>query len=230
MARARNIKPAFFTNDELAELTPLERLAFIGMWTVADYKGCIEFKPKRLKVQLLPYDECDFEQIVNNLDKSGFIRKYFIQGNSYLKIVNFEKHQNPHKNEREAGSNIPDYLEQYKENNDLEKIEINLDKDGTTRADSLLLIPDSLNPIKPLRTSSLDSGFYEFWNAYPKKTGKDKAEAAWIKKKPDVDKALFALSWLKETEQWQKGIIPNPATWINEGRWKDEQPTERTPF
>lgn len=56
MARARNIKPAFFTNDELSELPPLARLLFIGLWTIADYKGCFEYKPKRLKVQLLPYE------------------------------------------------------------------------------------------------------------------------------------------------------------------------------
>ena len=54
MARARNIKPAFFQNEDLAELQPIARLAFIAMWTVADYKGCMEYRPKRLKVQLLP--------------------------------------------------------------------------------------------------------------------------------------------------------------------------------
>ena len=38
MARARNIKPAFFDNDELAENEPLGRLLFIGLWTLADYQ------------------------------------------------------------------------------------------------------------------------------------------------------------------------------------------------
>ena len=39
MARARNIKPGFFTNDELGELSPLARLAFIGLWGQADFNG-----------------------------------------------------------------------------------------------------------------------------------------------------------------------------------------------
>ena len=77
MARARNIKPSFFSNDELSELEPLARVLFIGMWTIADFKGCFEYKPKRLKVQILPYDECDIEQLVSDLDKSGFISIYF---------------------------------------------------------------------------------------------------------------------------------------------------------
>ncbi|NLH94221.1 MAG: hypothetical protein GX466_08435 [Candidatus Cloacimonetes bacterium] len=146
MARARNIKPAFFQNQELGELQPIDRLAFIGMWTIADFRGCIELKLKRLKIQILPYDDCSIESIVNNLEKARFIRTYSVQGQSYIKIINFEKHQNPHKNEREAGSEIPDISEAEEKSNEIKE----LNKDGTkpdligtTRADSLSLIPDS---------------------------------------------------------------------------------------
>ena len=151
MARARNIKPSFFTNDELSELEPLARILFIGMWTIADFKGCFEYKPKRLKVQILPYDDCNIEQLVSALDKSGFISIYSVQGQRYIKVINFSKHQNPHKNEREGGSAIPDISlsdEKKPENSDnLQNIEINHDQNGTDRADSLNLIPDSLNLI-----------------------------------------------------------------------------------
>ena len=154
MARSRNIKPSFFTNDELGEVNPLARLLFIGMWTIADYKGCFEYKPKRLKVQLLPYDDCNIEQLVNDLEKSGVIAIYTVQGRKYIKALNFTKHQNPHKNERDGGSEIPDIDQQHNENQDkllnssnLQNIEINREQDGTDRADSLNLIPDSLNLI-----------------------------------------------------------------------------------
>lgn len=93
MARARNIKPKFFQNEDLAELDPLARLAFIAMWTIADFKGCIEFRPKRLKVQLLPYDDCSIEEIAISLDKSGFIRIYSVDGQRYIKVMKFEEHQ-----------------------------------------------------------------------------------------------------------------------------------------
>ena len=159
MARARNIKPAFFQNEELAELSPLCRLAFIGMWTIADFKGCIELRPKRLKIQLLPYDNCNFEEIVSALEKSRFISTYSVQGQTYLKIINFEKHQTPHKNEKEAGSGIPDLPAQcfsnenlLKENKDLaefgnktEKIGTNTELIRTAHAESLNLNPESLN-------------------------------------------------------------------------------------
>ncbi len=151
MARARNIKPQFFTNDELSELPPLARLLFIGLWTIADFKGCFEYKPKRLKVQLLPYDDCNIEQLVSALDKSRFISIYSVQGQTFGKVLNFNKHQNPHKNEKEKGSDIPDIYQNDAENvmfsDSLEDIEINHDQNGSDPADSLNLIPDSCSPI-----------------------------------------------------------------------------------
>jgi hypothetical protein len=234
MARARNIKPAFFLNTDLSEIPALGRLAFIGLWTLADYKGCIECNFKKIKAQVLPYDECNLEALLNNLEQFRFIRYYFVQGKRYIKIENFERHQNPHKNEREAGSDIPDITEKDNEIIDLTQDGTKPDLIGTAPADSLLLIPDSPIPIpKQSRTSSLDDGFEEFWNIYPKKTGKDKALPAWRKKKPKIDDVLKALAWQIESEQWNKQggqFIPNPTTYINEGRWKDEPPTERSPF
>jgi uncharacterized protein YdaU (DUF1376 family) len=77
------------------------------------------------------------------------------------------------------------------------------------------------------RTSALDGEFSEFWKRYPKKVGKDKALQAWKKKKPRIDDVMFALSWQIASDQWTKEegkYIPNPTTYINEGRWKDEPP------
>ena len=51
MPRARNIKPSFFSNDELAEIPPVGRLLFIGMWTLADYKGDFIWREKRVKAE-----------------------------------------------------------------------------------------------------------------------------------------------------------------------------------
>jgi hypothetical protein len=64
MARARNIKPGFFLNDELAECEPLARLLFAGLWCIADREGRLEDKPKRIKVEILPYDDCDIDYLL----------------------------------------------------------------------------------------------------------------------------------------------------------------------
>jgi hypothetical protein len=144
MARARNIKPSFFSNDRLAELPAIARLLFIGLWTIADYRGCCELRTRRIRAQLLPYDAITDEDVgayLGALEHAGFIASYQVAGQRYFKITGFAKHQNPHKNERDAGSLLPDI-------DKAEAITNNLEQDGTARADSLFLIPDSpiLNP------------------------------------------------------------------------------------
>lgn len=183
MARARNIKPSFFTNDELAEIEPIGRLFFISLWSVADYKGELEWRPKKIKAQCLPYDDCNIEEIAINLDNSGFIRFYSEQGKNYVHIVNFCKHQNPHKNEREKGSEIPRYSENLRQAIDFKGITINRDKidsnpdlNGTARADSCSLIPDSCSLIPEENNTDsgesdfslelINEGFEHFWKIW----------------------------------------------------------------
>lgn len=70
--------------------------------------------------------------------------------------------------------------------------------------------------------------FKDFWAAYPKKIGKDAALKAFMKRKPSAEllsKMIAAIEWQSQTDQWKKDggqYIPNPATWLNQGRWEDE--------
>jgi hypothetical protein len=80
--------------------------------------------------------------------------------------------------------------------------------------------------IKPVKQQSL--GFEAFWKAYPKKVGKDAAERAFGKRKPNeamlID-MLEAIERQKVSTNWQEEggrFIPYPASWLNKGRWKDE--------
>jgi len=71
------------------------------------------------------------------------------------------------------------------------------------------------------------SAFDQFWACYPKKVGKEAARKVWgkIKNRPPVIYITEAIQRAKETEQWKKDngqFIPNPATWLNQGRWDDE--------
>jgi len=144
MPRARNIKPSFFDNEELAELCPYERLLFIGLWTLADHKGRLEYRPKRIKKQILGYDEVNIDELLTNLDKSRFIMIYKVNEISYIEILNFTKHQNPHPNEIKKGSDIPDPTQVFDSN----VVTINRDKSRqvidnsqSNPADSCSLIP-----------------------------------------------------------------------------------------
>ena len=83
-------------------------------------------------------------QMLAWLEEQAFIQRYVVAGKRYILILEFVKHQNPHKNERDAGSTIPDIDEKDNEINELKEDGKNRDKDGTTRADSLFPLPDSL--------------------------------------------------------------------------------------
>ena len=96
------MKPGFFTNEEMAELPPLTRLLFIGLWTVADRRGRLEDRPKRLKAELLPYDNHGIEPSLAALHDAGFITRYSIDGKNYIQINKFEKHQHCHVKEPES--------------------------------------------------------------------------------------------------------------------------------
>jgi len=73
--------------------------------------------------------------------------------------------------------------------------------------------------------------FDEFWSAYPKKTGKDAARKAFDRRKVDdalLAAMLAAIAVQVRSKQWQDEggrFIPNPATWLNQGRWQDEGAT-----
>jgi len=141
MSRSRNIKPGFFANDRLAECSPLARLLFAGLWTIADREGRLEDRPKRIKAEVLPYDDCDIDILLGELANGGFIAKYTVGNSKYIQVVAFTKHQNPHKNE--ADSVIPPMESEaapYKHHTSTIQAQ---EKHSTNPADSLNLIPDT---------------------------------------------------------------------------------------
>jgi hypothetical protein len=80
----------------------------------------------------------------------------------------------------------------------------------------------------PIAPTGADGRFDRFWKAYPSKVGKDAARKAFDKRKPDdglVDVMVAALGRQSESDRWRRDggqYIPNPSTWLNEGRWQDE--------
>ncbi|MGB4899084.1 MAG: helix-turn-helix domain-containing protein, partial [Ignavibacteria bacterium] len=82
-------------------------------------------------------------------------------------------------------------------------------------------------PVQPPKGAGVE-GFAEFWKTYPKKVGKDAAEKAWNRKvkTPETIRAILeAVKTQAQSDAWKKEggqFVPNPATWLNAGRWKDE--------
>jgi len=114
MARIRTIKPGFFRHEGLYEAEketalPL-RVAFAGLWTVADKSGRFKWLPRELKLDCLPYDEVDFSRVLDALSTRGHIVKYAIGGKEYGLIPSWSEHQII--NNRESESVLPEPAEE----------------------------------------------------------------------------------------------------------------------
>lgn len=103
MPRARNVKPSFFRNEVLASLPAHGRLLFIGLWTLADRDGRIEDRPKRIKVDVFPYEDVEIDSLLAQLASDGFIIRYAVGGVGVIQIANWEKNGSPYKSEPSLG-------------------------------------------------------------------------------------------------------------------------------
>ena len=109
MSRTREIKPVFFIDEELAEVSRDARLLFIGLWCLADCEGRMEDRPARIKTLTYPYDEdMPASRVDHLLDElanapGDFVRRYEVDGKRYLWVRTLKKNQHFHPKERPAG-------------------------------------------------------------------------------------------------------------------------------
>jgi hypothetical protein len=235
MSRARNIKPGFFKNDLLAECSSLARILFIGLWCEADREGRLENRPKRIKAECLPYDDCDISTLLGELSDRGFIVCYEANGSHYIAIPEFGKHQNPHVKEQASqipAPCMPSASPVQARGNPGDSTEV-----ARLIPDSLLLNPDSSEKKADADASAPDA---------PEKPKKQKSAAVtistWLTSLGDADairaedpifayadkagipQDFLALSWLRFVEEHKdkpKRQADWPATYRNavRGNW-----------
>lgn len=97
MARSRMIKPEFWSDEKIGELSYIERLLFIGMWTFADDEGLIKAHPSYLKANIFPYDDAlkpdAIDKALSNFESKNMIFRYTQNGQKYLWIIKFRVYQ-----------------------------------------------------------------------------------------------------------------------------------------
>lgn len=101
------IREGFFRNYELAQLPPLARILFQGLWCLADKNGRLKDRPQQIKAECLPYDDCDVELLLSELTRSGFILRYTVTSERFIQVINFEKHQILTSWEKGTSADIP---------------------------------------------------------------------------------------------------------------------------
>jgi len=173
--RARNVKPSFFQNEQLAELPFEARLLFAGLWCLADREGYLEDRPKRIKMHIFPADMLDVEPLLVGLAEQGLIVRYGDAAGRYIHIPNFSKHQRPHINE--ARSKIPAFHEEPKAPTKV-GASTNQGTEHSALNPVLLNIECSLSEREP--PPGLDLEAWKRWEAYKREIRKPIKPASFL--------------------------------------------------
>ena len=218
----RFIKESARTSKNLSAVSDFSERLFWRLVTTADDFGRFLACAAIVKSTCFPLSEtmksAQVEHALQDIASHELIHLYEVGDRRYGWFVNWERHQG---GPRAKSSKYPDPLHLQASASICMHTQVvpdnpasapNTDTDTDTDLSSL---------------SSSDSEFEQFWSCYPKKVGKIAAKKAWDKAKnrPAIDVILASLERAKASEQWQREpprFIPNPTTWLNEGRWDDQ--------
>ena len=96
MARIRTIKPKFYDDVKIGRLSRDARYLYIALWVFADDMGVANGDTIWLKSKVFPYDQIQvqqFEKWMNELVTNGFICLLSYNGERFIYLPNFTRHQ-----------------------------------------------------------------------------------------------------------------------------------------
>jgi hypothetical protein len=214
--RARNIKPGFFKNADLAECSMAARNLAPGLWMLADREGRLEDRPKQIKGEIFPYDNVDVDELLKELERWNHIERYEVGGKKYIQVINFLDHQKPHIKEKQSVIPKRHILGEVKNlpSTDLGKNE------NALNPESLLLNPESSS------TEEREKDFEEIWKIFPKQRrgNHSKAMASYrgALKRASHDEIMGGVRAYVGSEEVERGMAKGCAAWLNDDRWASE--------
>ena len=238
----RIIKDSICTSEEIDKLTPFQEVMFYRLIVNCDDYGRIDARAKILKSKLFPLKDVRSDQIEAALDalaSAELVILYEIDGKPFAQMKTWDRHQRirskvskypaPTSTETifvsNSRSNVSNLLSNVSNSrssadkcrrNPIQSNPIQSESESVTRVRA-----DGVENAKPVENSA----FERFWSVYPKKVGKAAALKAFAKVKVPTDRLVDALEKQTKSDQWRRDngrFIPNPATWLNQGRWDDE--------
>ena len=164
--------------------------------------------------------ERDFDVALNALHATGLIQRYGADGGLFLQVACFDEHQPGLNKAKRTKSKFPEPPSISREPREIPSQGKGREGKGSEEEDNG----------RELRDAQEQPAFEVFWDAYPRKVGKPKAESAFRKVNPSgpvLEAMLVAIVTQKRSAQWTRDggeFIPHPATWLNQRRWEDELP------
>lgn len=111
MARARFIRPEFFTDEKIGELSFGARILFSGIWCQSDLRGVFEYSPKLLRVQVFPFDEDvtsgQVSQWLSDLAQRSMVARFEADGKTWGYVCNWSDYQPISGREQAIGTRRP---------------------------------------------------------------------------------------------------------------------------
>jgi hypothetical protein len=243
--RSRNLKPGFFTNADLLECDPLARILFSGLWCVADREGRLEDRPKQIKIQLLPCDNCDVDVLLQQLASKNLIVRYEVGGVRYIQITSFLKHQKPHM--KESASTIPEPTKEGIETKEeipkhqprQVQAPIQAIADPASSLNPSSLNPSCIYPVSPppgdAEVLKADKSFFEeLWVIYPCRVSNGRSvkggkEEAWQEYRKAIEsgevtheKLMAEVQRYRDSPDVLGGKAMDCRRWLRNRRWNDE--------
>lgn len=117
MARIRTIKPQFFTDEDLQDLEAANpgaycMMVFAGLWGHCSKDGVFEWRPRTLKLSILPFLPFEMTDTLGLLVEAGFIRRFSVGEKQYGYIPTFSDHQRISGKEAQASPSLPQYIQE----------------------------------------------------------------------------------------------------------------------
>lgn len=207
----RVIKDSIRTSKSVNALTDFQFRLWLYLITYVDDYGRGSADAEILKGFVFPrrksVTEAQIQRGLDDLATTGMIRLYEADGEPYFCFPNWDKHQRI----QTKRSKYPDPSE-----STVIHREPPLESESKSESESEL---------ESETNARARDAFDAFWAAYPKKVGKEAARKSFANVRVPVDQLISAVERQKCSKQWTNDggrYIPNPATWLNQGRWEDE--------
>ena len=218
MARYRRIKPEFWSDDKVIELTHSARLFFIGLWNFADDTGVHKNNPRQLKAEIFPADDIsidDVQDILRLLYECSLIT--YNDDQSLIRVKGFLNHQKidrPQPSKYDFVEGQPGQFDNHSTNT------------PRTIVDTVKLSKDKINKDKLKESGQIQEAFDQLWIRYPKKV--KKARCLRVFKGLSKTKREACIKGVKRyIEYWELNgtslsHVPMLSSFINDARWEDE--------
>ena len=105
MARIRTIKPSFWSDEAVADLSRDARLVLVGLISSADDEGRFLASHSAISGYLFPHDDIvptKLRKWLDEIEGTGIVRFYSVNRREYGAFPNWKKHQRISKPQKSA--------------------------------------------------------------------------------------------------------------------------------